>query len=256
MVKKIIRAKQLKEKMIREEKAERAEERELTIEEKRKKRAEEERKEEIATWKPKTKLGVQVKADKIKNIDEIFDKGMRIAEPEIVDQLLVLESDLIAIGQAKGKFGGGKRRAWKQTQKKTAEGNIPKFTCMAVVGDKAGHLGLGVGKAQETLPARDKALRNAKLNLVRIECGCGSFDCACGEKHSIPFKVKGKCGSASIVLMPAPKGTGLVIENECKKILALAGIKDVYSKTTGQTRTKTNLAKACFYALQKTSKIV
>ena len=56
-----------------------------------------------------------------------------------------------------------------------------------------------------------------------------------------------------MVLLPAPRGTGLVIESECKKILDFAGIKDVYSQTFGQTRTKLNLAKACFEALKKTN---
>ena len=180
-----------------------------------------------------------------------------ILEPQIVDILIPqLESDLIHIGQAKGKFGGGKRRPWRQTQKKTAEGNVPSFACMAVVGDKKGHVGLGYGKAKETVPAKQKALAKAKLNLIRIERGCGSFECVCNEKHSIPFAVEGKSGSARIKLIPAPKGTGLVIDSECKKILKLAGIKDIYSKSFGQTKTKFNLAKACMSALKKINKYV
>ncbi len=55
--------------------------------------------------------------------------------------------------------------------------------------------------------------------------------------------------------MSAPKGTGLVIEKECAKLLELAGIKDVYSKTYGQTKTKLNLMNACFNALKQLSKI-
>jgi len=51
--------------------------------------------------------------------------------------------------------------------------------------------------------------------------------------------------------MPAPKGTGLCVEPECQKILKLAGIKDVWSKTFGQTKTKINLVKACFSALKQ-----
>ncbi len=205
---------------------------------------------QLEEWKPKTKLGKEVKEGKIKNIDEVLKH--KILEGEIVDSLLHLKSDLLLIGQAKGKFGGGKRRAWRQTQKKTAEGNIPTFACMVVVGNEDGYVGLGYGKAKETLPARAKSLREAKLNLIRIERGCGSFDCLCKEKHSIPFKVEGKCGSLRVVLLPAPQGTGLAIGDECKKILRLAGIKDVYSKTFGQTRTTFNMAKACIEALKKT----
>ena len=201
----------------------------------------------------KTKLGEEVKAKKIKNIDEILNKNLKILEPEIVDSLLTLESDLISIGQSKGKFGGGKRRAWKQTQRKTEEGNVPTFSAMAVVGDKNGHIGTGMGRATETLPARDKSIRKAKLGIIKITRGCASFDCDCSELHSIPFKVCGKAGSVRVELIPAPQGTGLVVAGELKKVLKLAGIKDVYSKTFGKTKTTFNLVKACMDALEKTN---
>ena len=55
--------------------------------------------------------------------------------------------------------------------------------------------------------------------------------------------------------MPAPKGTGLKVEEECKKILELAGIKDIYSKTFGHTKTKMNLVYACFDALKKLTEL-
>ena len=122
---------------------------------------------------------------------------------------------------------------------------------MAVVGDEKGHIGLGLGRAKETLPARSKALRKAKLDITKIQRGCGSFDCICNEQHSIPFKVEGKCGGLRVILFPAAQGTGLVIGDECKKILKLAGIKDIYSKTFGKTRTTFNLGKACLDALKK-----
>lgn len=213
--------------------------------------------EEFLNWVPKTQLGKDIAAGKIKNIDEIFNANQKIFEPEIVDTLLPnMESDLINIGQAKGKFGGGKRRPWRQTQKKTAEGNVPTFACLTVVGDANGHVGLGMGRAKETVPAKEKALKQAKLNLMKVKRGCGSFNCTCNETHSIPFQVEGKCGSSRLILIPAPKGTGLAVDDECKKILRLAGIKDIYSKAFGQTRTKINLAKACIYALQKLDKFV
>ena len=65
--------------------------------------------------------------------------------------------------------------------------------------------------------------------------------------------MEGKCGSVRITLIPAPKGTGLCIEKECAKILSAAGIKDIWSKTKGQTKTKVNLVKACFDALKNLS---
>ncbi len=218
-------------------------------------RGEKTKEEIISAWEPKTELGKEVKDGKIKNIDEILDSNKKILESEIVDSLLNIKTDLISIGQAKGKFGGGKRRAWRQTQRKTKEGNIPTFSTLAVVGDENGHVGIGSGKSKETLPARDKAIKKAKLNIMKVKRACAGFDCACSELHSIPFKVNGKAGSVKITLIPAPQGTGLVVANELKKILKLAGIKDVYSRTDGKKRTTFNLIKACINALEKTNKI-
>jgi len=206
-------------------------------------------------WKPKTELGKKVKNGEIKDINEILDKGLPVLESEIVDVLVSgLENELLLIGQSKGKFGGGQRRVFKQTQKKTREGNKPRFATIAVVGNKNGIAGIGYGKSRETVPSREKAFRKAKLDIIKIRRGCGSWQCGCGTIHSIPFKVEGKCGSVRISLMPAPKGTGLIIEKECGKILELAGIKDVWSKTEGQTKTKINLIYACFDALKKLMK--
>jgi small subunit ribosomal protein S5 len=204
------------------------------------------------TWHPKTELGKKVKAGEITDINEIFDKGYNIQETEIVDILLPdLEQELLLIGQSKGKFGGGQRRVFKQTQKKTKEGNKPKFATYAVVGNKNGFVGIGYGKAKETVPAREKAFRNARLNLIRIRRGSGSWESDYKAPHSIPFAVDGKCGSVHIKLMPAPRGKGLIAESECQKILKFAGIQDVWSKTKGKTSTKSNLVTACMKALYK-----
>src|SRR3989344_2019420 len=207
-------------------------------------------------WTPKTELGRKVKSGEIKSIEEIMTSGRKILESEIVDALLSnLESEFIYAGQSKGKFGGGKRSIWRQTQKKTKEGNKPKFTALTVVGNRDGYVGVGRGKAKETMPAREKAVRNAKLNIIRIVRGCGAWE-GVPDTNSIPFTVSGKCGSVRIKLMPAPKGVGLCVEKECKKMLALAGIKDVYSKTFGQTKVKINLMEACFDALKSLSTVI
>jgi len=161
------------------------------------------------------------------------------------------ETKSILVGQSKGKFGGGARRIFKQTQKKTKEGNKPSFATLAVVGNKDGYVGVGYAKAKETVPAREKSMRLAKLNLFSIKRGSGSWLSETTDPHSIPFEVQGRCGSVRITLMPAPVGKGLIIEKECAKLLALAGIKDVWSKTVGQTGTKINLVQACVEALKK-----
>ncbi len=209
-------------------------------------------KSDVVEWMPKTAIGRRVKAGELTIIDEILDSGQRIMEVEIVDALLPeLESDLLLIGQAKGKFGGGKRRAFRQTQKKTKEGNKPKFTTYAVVGNKDGYVGLGYGKAKETVPAREKAFRNAKINIFKIRRGNGSWQDNSTDPHTVPFTVEGKCGSVCLRLIPAPKGTGLCIEKECAKILRFAGIQNVWSRIIGQSKTKMNTIKACEKALKK-----
>lgn len=229
-------------------------EEQLTPEQTRANKQKKDEEDQLIKWVPKTRLGKKVKEKQIKNIDEILDNGLKILEEGIVSSLLILQSDLILIGQAKGKFGGGKRRAWKQTQRKTKARNVPTFSALSVVGDGQGHVGIGIGKAKETLPARAKSSRKAKLNIIKVTRGCGSFECADKDPHSIPFKVEGKCGSVRLILYPAPQGTGLVIGNECKRILRLAGIKDIYSKTFGKTGTSLNLANACIDALKKTNR--
>ena len=84
---------------------------------------------------------------------------------------------------------------------------------------------------------------------------CASFDCSCDEPHSIPLAVSGKCSSVSIKIMPAPQGTGLVIGDEMKKILRAAGIKDVYSNSSGKVKTTFNAAKALMQALNKLGEV-
>ena len=86
---------------------------------------------------------------------------------------------------------------------------------------------------------------------MKIKRGCGSWKCGCGEPHTLPFTIEGKCGSVRIRFFPAPKGTGLRSEHECAKILKLAGVTDVWSKTFGKTATKLNLIKASIAALRQ-----
>src|SRR3989344_4873877 len=81
-------------------------------EEMREERDNRERAEHLAAWAPKTKIGKLVKEGKIKDLDYILDNKIKIAEPEVVDLLINTKMELLNIGQSKGKFGGGKRRAW------------------------------------------------------------------------------------------------------------------------------------------------
>jgi small subunit ribosomal protein S5 len=207
-------------------------------------------------WTPKTELGLKVKIGEINDINDVLSSGRRILEPEITDVLLPnMDIELLAIGQSKGKFGGGQRRVFRQTQKKTKEGNKPSFSTFAVCGNYDGFFGFGYGKAKETVPAREKAFRQCKLNMIKIRRACSSWECNCGKPHTIPYKVIGKSGSVQVTLMPAPKGTGLCAEKEIAKILKLAGIKDIWSKTIGKSSTKLNHIYACIDALKKLSQM-
>src|SRR3990167_565865 len=177
------------------------------------------------SWKPKTSLGMKVKSGEIDSIEYILDNRLRILEHEIVDVLMPnLVIDLLFVGQSKGKFGGGQKRVFRQTQKKTQEGNKPHFGTVAVLGNGDGYIGIGYGKSKETVPAREKATKNAKQNIVKILRGCGSWQCGCKKPHSIPFAVEGRKGSVRIKLMPAPRGTGLSIEGECAKKIGRAHV--------------------------------
>lgn len=210
----------------------------------------------VDKWNPKTELGKKVKNREITDMAYILDNGFRILEPEIVDMLLpTLETQLLEVGQSKGKFGGGKGSIWKQTQKKTSEGNTITFSAFAVVGNRDGYVGVGFGSSKETVPAREKAIRAAKLNLIKIRRACGSWDCDCKSSHSIPFKVSGKSGSVRVTIMPAPRGTGIKAERKTRTLISLSGIKDLYTDTKGQTSTKLNFFKACFDALKQLTKV-
>ena len=210
-------------------------------------------------WKPKTSLGRDVKSGKVSDLNVILSSGTPILEYQITDVLIPnIESDLLMIGQSKGKFGGGQKRAFRQTQKKTPEGNKPSFSALVVIGNKNGIVGVGYGKSKDTVPAREEALRNAKTGIFKIRRGCGSWECNCHTSHSIPFKVRSKVGGVMIELLPAPRGKGLIVEPEIAKILSFAGVKDVWCRRVGRSSGKFNLVSAAILALKKlsTTKIV
>ncbi|MEM5836746.1 MAG: 30S ribosomal protein S5 [Candidatus Aenigmatarchaeota archaeon] len=206
----------------------------------------------LEKWKPKTSLGKEVFEGKITSIEEILDSGRKIKEPEIVDKLLPnLKNEIILIGRRTGKGGGAQRIPVKITATMHKSGRRFKATAFSVVGNEDGIVGIGKGSAPEPRDAIAKSIQRAKLNLIKVKRGCGSWECGCGENHSIPFKVEGKSGSVRVILMPAPKGVGIVASDEAKKILRLAGIKDVWIKTFGKTATRMNLISAIYDALKK-----
>lgn len=193
---------------------------------------------DLSLWEPRTELGKLVKEGKIRTIDEIFANNYLIKELEIVDILLPgLKQELLDVNLV---------------QRQTHAGERNQFQAVVAVGNEDGYVGLGIGKARQVRQAIEKATREAKLNLIPVRRGCGSWKCSCDEPHSVPFVVRGKSGSVEVTLIPAPKGVGLVAGDVAKAILRLAGIKDVWTKTRGDTRTTLNLAFAVFDALRNT----
>ncbi len=213
------------------------------------------RTERETAWVPKTELGKQVVEGKFTSLEEVLEQGHVILEPEIVDALIPdLKHDVIYIGGSPGKGGGTRRTATKRTARMHKSGRRYKLTALVVVGDEKKIAGLGKATSKEHRTAIEKAAVQARLNVIRIRKGCGSWECACGGEHSIPFRTKAKMGSTKVELLPAPKGTGIVANESVKKILRLAGIHDVWVRTEGQTATRTNLAMAVFQALKNLSR--
>ncbi|MCL2156592.1 MAG: 30S ribosomal protein S5 [Methanobrevibacter sp.] len=196
---------------------------------------------DMEEWEPKTKMGRMVKEGTITDIDEIFEKGLPIMELEIIDALLPeLDEEVMDVNLV---------------QRMHKSGRKVNFRVIVAVGNKNGYVGLGQGKAREVGPAIRKAVDDAKYNIIKVRRGCGDWGCVCGREHTVPFKVNGKTGSVTVTLMPAPAGVGLAVGNVGKTIMKLAGINDVWSKTSGQTQTTVNFANATFEALKELSKV-
>jgi len=204
--------------------------------------SEEKVEERVGEWMPRTSLGKMIQEGRITSIEEIFMEGLKIREPEIVDVLLPdLQEEVINISLV---------------QKQSDAGEKSRFKAIVAVGNRDGYLGLGSGKAKQVRTAIEKAATDARLKIIPVRRGCGSWECGCGKPHSLPFQVKGKCGGVEIVLVPGPRGLGVVASEAAKVILRLAGVKDCWTKSYGSTKTVPSFAYAIFDALQKTYRLV
>lgn len=188
-------------------------------------------------WVPKTRLGGMVKAGEITCMSDALKSGLPIRESEIIDILMPdVDDEVLDVNMV---------------QRMTDSGRRIKFVITVAVGNMDGFVGLGQAKGKEVGSSIRKAIENAKLNMIEIRRGCGSWECGCGKAHTVPFAVTGKSGSVEITFKPAPQGIGLATGNVAKKILKLAGIKDCWTFTRGKTKTTVNYAKAVFNALRE-----
>jgi len=196
---------------------------------------------DAAPWIPKTTIGKQVKAGEITSFDQLLEKGARILEPEIIDVLLPdLREEVLEVSS---------------TQRMTAYGRKMKMRAVVVLGSPSGFVSVGVGKANETRDAIAEAIKDAKKRLVRVNLGCGSWECGCGTPHTILQTSVGRNSSTEIVLKPAPRGVGLVANETAKKVLELAGVKDVWTFARGRTRNKLNMVLATISALDRLNRL-
>lgn len=113
------------------------------------------------------------------------------------------------------------------------------LAAMAVVGNGAGVLGVGYGKAREAPTAIEKAVKDAKKNLLRIPM----------YGTTLPHEVKGQYGSARVVLIPALPGTGLIAGAAVRAVLESIGVRDILTKSYGGSNNAKNLVKAVLAAL-------
>lgn len=193
---------------------------------------------EEEVWIPKTALGKRVAAGEVSSLEEIIESGMRVQEAQIIKKLLPdLKSDVVDVGII---------------QKMTSNGQSTKFKAIVAVGNSDGYLGIGQGKSKQMRIAIEKATSQAYLNVNPIKLGCGSWECRCDQKHSVPFKVRGKGGSVTIEIIPAPRGLGLVAGGKIKKLLELAGLKDAWTTAKGSTPTMNSTSKAILDCLRQT----
>lgn len=196
---------------------------------------------DLESWIPRTQVGRLVKDGTVASIYDIFRDSLKIEDIQVVDFLVPnLTETVLDVGRV---------------QRQTDAGRKTLFVATAGVGNKNGIVGVSQAKAAGVGTAIRNAIVLAKLNIVPVKRGCGSWECTCSNPHSIPFQVEGKIGSVRVVLKPAPKGLGLVIGDVAKSVLELAGISDIWSKTFGDTRTTQNFCKATFEALRATYNI-
>ena len=129
----------------------------------------------------------------------------------------------------------------KRVTKVVKGGRNSRFACLVVVGDKNGHVGVGVGKAVEIPEAIRKGKEDAAKHLVTVPVN---------ENGSIPYDWNGEFGSATVLLKSAPEGTGIIAGGPARNVLELAGYKNIRTKSLGSNN-KQNVVLATIAGLKE-----
>jgi small subunit ribosomal protein S5 len=130
-----------------------------------------------------------------------------------------------------------------RVSKKTKGGNKMGFTALAVVGDKNGKVGIGIGKAMDVSSAIRKGITLARKHLIRVPIVNGT----------IPLRVDIKTGAAKIMLKPAPPGSGIIAGGAIRSVVSAAGIVNISSKILG-SKNQANNVYATMEALKEIAK--
>ncbi len=195
--------------------------------------------ERVGEWVPRTTLGKIVLKGEVTTLGEALATGLPLREPQIVDILLPdLEDEVLDVNMV---------------QRMTDSGRRVNFAITCVVGNRDGFVGLGRFRGREVGPAIRRAIDDAKINIISVNRGCGSWECGCFRPHTLPLRVTGGSGSVRVTLKPAPQGVGLAVGDVAKSVLRLAGIRDAWAFTQGHTKTTVNYAIATFDALRRTT---
>ena len=196
---------------------------------------------EKAEWHPVTGLGKLVASGEIKNIDQVLESGRPIKEPEIVDMFLPdLEDEVLDIAMM---------------QRMTDSGRRVQFRAVVIVGNRNGYIGFGQGKDVQVGDAIKKAIVKAKMNLVKVQRGCGSWECGCALTHSIPMQVQGTAGSVRVTPQTSTTGYWPRYRGYQQESAGTRRYQRCLDICPGQTRTTINFAKATFNALKETNMI-
>jgi small subunit ribosomal protein S5 len=115
-----------------------------------------------------------------------------------------------------------------------------RFSCLVVVGDENGHVGVGLGKAIEIPEAIRKGIEDAKKNMITVAM----------KDTTIPHQLVGRFGASKVLLMPAGEGTGVLAGGPARAVLELAGIKDIRTKSLGSNNSN-NMVKATIQGLSQ-----